>query len=73
MEDPGPADFSFIFGNPEDKPFVGDFNNDGIDTIGLHRESTGIVYFRQTNTTGVADASSSTAILMTGSSQVTGS
>jgi hypothetical protein len=52
----GPADFSFIFGNPEDKPFVGDFNNDGIDTIGLHRESTGIVYFRQTNTTGIADA-----------------
>ena len=52
----GPADFSFIFGNPEDKPFVGDFNGDGIDTIGLHRESTGIVYFRQTNTSGVADA-----------------
>ena len=52
----GPADFSFIFGNPGDKPFVGDFNNDGIDTIGLHRESTGIVYFRQTNTTGIADA-----------------
>jgi len=52
----GPADFSFIFGDPGDKPFVGDFNGDGIDTIGLHRESTGIVYFRQTNTTGVADA-----------------
>jgi hypothetical protein len=52
----GPADFSFIFGNPADKPFVGDFNNDGIDTIGLHRESTGIVYFRQTNTQGNADA-----------------
>jgi hypothetical protein len=52
----GPADFSFVFGNPADKPFVGDFNGDGIDTIGLHRESTGIVYFRQTNTTGVADA-----------------
>ncbi len=52
----GPADFSFIFGDPGDKPFVGDFNSDGIDTIGLHRESTGIVYFRQTNTTGVADA-----------------
>ncbi len=52
----GPADFSFIFGNPGDKPFVGDFNDDGIDTIGLHRESTGLVYFRQTNTTGVADS-----------------
>ena len=52
----GPADFSFIFGDPGDKPFVGDFNGDGTDTIGLHRESTGIVDFRQTNTTGVADA-----------------
>jgi hypothetical protein len=52
----GPADFSFVFGNPGDKPFVGDFNGDGIDTIGLHRESTGLVYFRQTNTEGIADA-----------------
>jgi hypothetical protein len=52
----GQADFSFIFGNPGDKPFVGDFNNDGIDTIGLHRESTGLVYFRNSNTTGVADS-----------------
>ena len=52
----GPADFSFIFGNAGDTPFVGDFNGDGIDTIGLHRASTGIVYFRQSNTTGVADA-----------------
>jgi hypothetical protein len=52
----GPADFSFIFGNPGDKPFVGDFNGDRIDTIGLHRETTGLVYFRQTNTQGIADA-----------------
>jgi hypothetical protein len=52
----GPADFSFVFGNPGDKPFVGDFNGDGIDTIGLHRETTGLVYFRQTNTQGIADA-----------------
>ena len=51
----GAADFSFIFGNPGDKPFVGDFNDDGIDTIGLHRESTGLVYFRNSNSTGIAD------------------
>jgi Peptidase family M23 len=51
----GEAEFSFIFGNPGDKPFVGDFNGDGIDTVGLHRESTGLVYFRDSNTTGVAD------------------
>ena len=52
----GSAEFSYIFGNPGDKPFVGDFDGDGIDTLGLHRESTGFVYFRQTNTQGIADA-----------------
>jgi len=50
----GAADYSFYFGNPGDKPFVGDFNGDGVDTVGLHRESTGLVYFRNSNTTGVA-------------------
>jgi hypothetical protein len=53
----GAAEYSFFFGNPGDKPFVGDFDGDGVDTIGLHRESTGLVYFRNTNTTGVADFS----------------
>ncbi|MEX2653209.1 MAG: M23 family metallopeptidase [Acidimicrobiia bacterium] len=52
----GAADFSFLFGNAGDKPFVGDFNGDGVDTVGLHRESTGLVYFRNLNTTGVADS-----------------
>ena len=52
----GAADFAYYFGNPGDKPFVGDFNNDGIDTVGLHRETTGLVYFRQTNTQGNADS-----------------
>ena len=51
------ADYSYYFGNPGDKPFVGDFDGDGIDTIGLHRESTGFVYFRNTHTFGVADNS----------------
>ena len=51
----GPADYSFLFGNPGDKPFVGDFDGDGVDTIGLHRESTGLVYFRNSNTQGIAD------------------
>jgi hypothetical protein len=53
----GPADFFYDFGNPGDKPFVGDFNGDGIDTVGLHRESTGFVYFRNTLNTGIADNS----------------
>ncbi len=51
----GPADFSFVFGNPGDKPFVGDFDGDGIDEVGLHRESTGFVYYRNTLDTGIAD------------------
>jgi len=51
----GAADYSFLFGVLGDKPFVGDFDGNGVDTVGLHRESTGLVYFRNTNTTGVAD------------------
>jgi hypothetical protein len=48
------ADYSFLFGVPGDKPFVGDFNGDGVDTIGLHRESTGLMYFRNSNSSGYA-------------------
>jgi hypothetical protein len=49
------ADFSFVFGNPADKPYVGDFNGNGMETVGLHREANGFVYFRNTLTTGNAD------------------
>jgi hypothetical protein len=52
----GASELDFVFGNPGDKPFVGDFDGDGVDTIGLHRESTGLMYFRNTNTQGIADA-----------------
>jgi hypothetical protein len=52
----GAASHSFLFGNPADRPFVGDFDGDAIDTIGLHRASTGLVYYRNTNTTGPADS-----------------
>ncbi len=51
----GAADFDYVFGNPGDKPFVGDFDADGIETVGLHRESTGLVYFRNTHSQGNAD------------------
>ena len=51
----GPADYSFMFGNAGDKPFTGDFDGNGIDEVGLHRESTGRVYFRFSLTTGAAD------------------
>ena len=52
----GAAEFSYVFGNPGDKPFVGDFDGDGVETAGLHRESTGLVYFRNSHTQGNADA-----------------
>ena len=51
----GAADFSFDFGNFGDKPVVGDWDGDGIDEIGLHRESSGLFYFRNTLSTGNAD------------------
>ncbi len=51
----GAADFSFLYGNVGDKPFVGDWTGDGIDTPGLRRDSDGFVYLRNTNTQGVAD------------------
>jgi len=50
----GVAEYSFLFGNPGDKPVVGDWDGDGIDEIGLHRESTGFFYFRNTLDTGNA-------------------
>jgi murein DD-endopeptidase MepM/ murein hydrolase activator NlpD len=51
----GAADFGYYFGNPGDSPFVGDFDGDGIDTVGLYRTSTGYVYFRDSLTQGTAD------------------
>jgi WD40-like Beta Propeller Repeat len=51
----GAAEYSYLFGDTGDKPFVGDFDGDGIDTVGLHRESTGIVYYRDSTTQGIAD------------------
>jgi len=52
----GAADVTYLFGNPGDKPFVGDFDGDGVETVGLHRESSGLVYFRNSHTQGTADA-----------------
>jgi len=51
----GAADHSFLFGNPGDKPVVGDWDGSGTDTIGLHREMTGLFYWRNTLTSGNAD------------------
>ncbi|MEA3502610.1 MAG: hypothetical protein U9R47_07530 [Actinomycetota bacterium] len=51
----GTAEFSYFFGNPGDNPFSGDFDGDGIDTVGLHRVSTGLIYLRNSHTPGNAD------------------
>ncbi len=51
----GAADFDFVFGNPGDKPVVGDWDGDGTDEVGLHRESTGFFYWRNTLDSGNAD------------------
>ncbi len=52
----GAADYFFTFGNPGDKPVVGDWDGDGIDEVGLHRESTGFFYYRNSLDTGIASA-----------------
>ncbi len=52
----GAAEVDYLFGDPGDKPFVGDFDGDGVETVGLHRESTGLVYFRNSHTQGIADS-----------------
>ena len=51
----GAADLDYYFGNPGDSPFTGDFDGDGIDTVGLYRASAGLTYFRNSHTQGIAD------------------
>ncbi len=51
----GAATSSYLFGDAGDTPFVGDFDGDGVDTVGLYRESTGFMYVRNSTTTGAAD------------------
>ena len=51
----GAAAEDYGFGNPGANPFSADFDGNGVDEVGLHRESTGLVYYRLTHTTGIAD------------------
>lgn len=51
----GVAEYSFPFGAPGDVPFSGDFDGNGIDTVGLHRPSDGKTYLKYSNTGGFAD------------------
>ena len=45
----------YDFGIEGDRVFVGDFDGDGIDTIGLFRPSNGMFYLKNTHTEGPAD------------------
>jgi hypothetical protein len=41
------------YGSPGDKPVVGDWNGDGVDTIGVYRDGT--FHLRNSNTNGFAE------------------
>ena len=45
----------FAFGQPGDQPVAGDWNGDGIDTIGVYRPSTGQFLLRNSNTNGIPE------------------
>ena len=55
--DAGHADYTFGYGEPGSawKPLVGDWNGDGIDTIGFYDPATSTFYLRNTNDAGYAD------------------
>ncbi|MGI9667637.1 MAG: SpoIID/LytB domain-containing protein, partial [Acidimicrobiia bacterium] len=46
---------TFYYGDPKDEPFVGDWDGDGDETVGIYRPSDATFYLRNTNTQGIAD------------------
>lgn len=46
---------TFFYGNPGDTPLMGDWDCDGIDTVAMYRESSGFIYYRNSNDFGLAD------------------
>ena len=46
----GAADFRFDYGNPGDTPVMGDYDGDGVDTVGVYR--SGRWYLRNANSAG---------------------
>ncbi|MEA3501817.1 MAG: DUF6676 family protein, partial [Actinomycetota bacterium] len=48
-------DAEYAFGDVGDLPFVGDFDGDGIDTVGLFRPATGVIYLKNSHEAGPAD------------------
>ena len=51
----GAADRSFEFGNLGDTPFVGDFDGDGMETVGVHRRSSGEIWLTNSDRSSTPD------------------
>ena len=51
----GAAEFDYPYGNPGDRAFVGDFDGDGTDSVGLHRPSTSQMLLRNSLSSGPAE------------------
>ncbi len=51
----GAAETSYSFGESGDEPFVGDFDGDGVDTVGLFRPATATVFLRNGHAPGAGD------------------
>ena len=45
----------FYYGAPGDVPLMGDWDCDGVDTVGMYRPSNGFAYLRNSNHFGIAD------------------
>jgi hypothetical protein len=51
----GAAEFFYDIGISGDLPVVGDFNGSGVDSVGLHRQSTSQFFLRNSLSAGPAD------------------
>ncbi len=51
----GPADITFYVGSEADSVIAGDWSGDGVDTVAWHDDTTGLWYFRLSNSQVVAD------------------
>lgn len=49
----GVADVAITYGIPGDRPITGDWDGDGVDTVGVYRD--GVFYLRNSNMSGFAD------------------
>ena len=50
----GAADIAYAYGESGDSPFSGDFDGDGVTTVGVYRPGANFVYLRNSNTYTVA-------------------